>query len=69
MHLKRENVPLFNLLFEMKFILTHLTSFCERIVSLSFLQRRATLICVTIDSSDDFATRSFEFSYHWLHKA
>ena len=45
------------------------TSFCERIVSLSFLQRRATLICATIHSSDDFATRSFEFSYHWFHKA
>ena len=25
--------------------------------------------CVIADSFDDFATRSFEFSYLWLYKA
>ena len=39
------------------------TSFCERIASLSFSQRHGTLIFMITDSFDDFAIRSFGFSY------
>ena len=62
---KRENVQSFKLLFQMKFVLMRQTgrigqnSLCERIVI-----NTSDASCVITDSFDDFATASFEFSYH-----